>query len=72
MATQAITIEDQIHTEMAACIGAARAQGYDGTDAEYEYTMADLDYAVAAIGRKPTSEEWSDAGMSHVGGAHRS
>jgi len=64
------TTIDTIRTEIDACIAAAREQGYDGTDAEYEHTAEDLESVIEALGRKPTPAEWGAAGMPHVGGDH--
>lgn len=48
----------------------ARAQGWDGEDRDYEYTEADMDAVIDAIGYKPTREEWKEVGLSYVGGKH--
>lgn len=48
----------------------ARRQGYTGTDAEFEYSEADLDYVTGMIGRKPTAEEWRAEGLGFVGSKH--
>ena len=64
------TAADAIRTILAANVQVARAQGWQGEDDEYEQTAQDLEYVVRELGRKPTAEEWSDAGLSNVGGAH--
>jgi hypothetical protein len=55
------------------CEEAARAEGWDGVD--FELAEGDCDAIVeaveGAIGRKPTRQEWADAGWKHVGGKHR-
>lgn len=48
---------------------AAVRQGYEGE--QYEQTAADCEYIideiVRAFGRKPTREEWTDAGFAGIG-----
>ncbi len=55
---------------LAACVAAAREQGWDGEDGEYEYTAVDLEYVIHSVGRKPSRQEWADAGLPYAGGAH--
>ncbi len=59
-----------LSTLLASCISDARANGFDGADAEYEYTVADLEYVTDQLGRKPSREEWVAAGLRYVGSVH--
>lgn len=52
------------------CVHAAREQGFDGADSDYEFTPADVDYVTDALGYLPTSQQWVDAGLRWVGDAH--
>jgi hypothetical protein len=65
-------VVETISREALECEEAARAQGWDGVD--YTLTEEDCeaiaDDVAGAIGRKPTRQEWADAGWRHVGGAH--
>lgn len=63
-------IEVEIQEALDACLDAARRQGYNGLDHEWEPTAEDLEWVCDHIGRKPTREEWADAGWPAVGGAH--
>ena len=62
-----LTMADRIRAESAKCLRAARAEGFDGLDSEFELTKYDIEYMLSALGRKPTSEEWADAGFHYVG-----
>ena len=49
------------------CLADARREGFDG---EWEPTAEAPEWGCAVLGRKPTREEWSSAGLKFVGGAH--
>lgn len=53
---------------IASCETEARANGFTGEG--WEPTDADLDWVTDQLGRKPSREEWADAGYPHVGGRH--
>lgn len=55
---------------LTACRADARDQGWDGNDAEYEYTAEDLRWVTDQWGRLPTREEWRAAGLEWVGEVH--
>ena len=63
-------VSTRIRSLLAQCLRAARDQGYTGTDAAYEYTAEDCDYVIATLSRKPTRQQWADAGLPYVGDAH--
>lgn len=63
---QAVTLSDLL----TACRTGARTEGWDGNDAEYEYTREDMIWVVSQWGRSPTREEWRAAGLEWVGDAH--
>ena len=60
-----------IETESARCIAEAIRQG--ATD-DYELTAPDCEWiddkVKALTGRRPTKQDWTDAGYPHIGGAH--
>ena len=58
---------EQIKTELADCEAAARREGWEGA---WEPTAADLESVCAALGHKPSREEWQSAGLGWVGDAH--
>ena len=41
-----------------------------GGSGDFVYLEADLEWVCEELGRKPTQQEWTDAGMAHVGLAH--
>ena len=45
-----------------------RRQGSDETHGDL--SPADCDWIISQLGRKPTREEWRDAGFRYVGSAH--
>lgn len=57
-------------SQIAACIAAAREQGYKGSDDDYDLTDEDLCFIVSQLGRKPTHFEWLDVGLPFVGSAY--
>ncbi|MGE0289100.1 MAG: hypothetical protein AB7I42_22760 [Bradyrhizobium sp.] len=63
--TETQPVAEHIRALMADCIAEARAQGYDGTDKDFEYTAFDMQWITeqveARVGRKPTEAEWRDA-----------
>jgi hypothetical protein len=60
-------IADRIRAELADCEACARREGWKG---EWDPTETDLDSIVAALGGKPTREEWEEAGCPLSGSAH--
>ncbi len=64
------SITDAIRAALASCISAARAEGYTGTDREYEYAPSDMEYVITRVGFRPTRAEWEDAGLRYIGSAH--
>ncbi|MBA3762231.1 MAG: hypothetical protein H0X04_02660 [Chthoniobacterales bacterium] len=65
-----MTFLGKIAAELSFCVASAREQGWTDQDGEYEYTAVDLEYVTDKLGRKPTRQEWADAGLRYVGGAH--
>ncbi len=61
---------DTLRASLALCRSLAREQGWEGADAEYQYTAEDLHFVTDEIGRKPTREEWAEAGIRWVGEDH--
>lgn len=61
----------RIEDLMGQCVDAAVKAGWDGLGREpYAFTREDLDWIVAELGRKPSADEWEEAGMGWVGGDH--
>lgn len=50
------------------CEHDARKQGFDGE--VYNPTAQDLRWVCEQLGRKPTAQEWSAAGLAWVGSEH--
>ena len=46
------------------CFEESKKQGYDGEFCDFEFTEHDLDWIVEQFGRKPTFDEWWEAGFS--------
>ena len=42
----------------------------NGATDPIDLTADDCEWIVSQLGRKPTREEWADAGLPDVGGAH--
>lgn len=65
---------EYLRAEIADCVGEARGHGYDGSDEAYELTTLDCECIVEAFvdtfSRRPTRDEWRDAGRGYVGSAH--
>jgi hypothetical protein len=59
-----------IQEALADCIAEARREGYLADDELYECIPADLESVEQELGRKPTREEWAEAGLPNVGSAH--
>lgn len=59
---------DTLSSLIASCESEARANGFSGEG--WEPTAADLDWVTDQLGRKPSREEWSEAGYPAVGGRH--
>jgi hypothetical protein len=49
------------------CEAEAMKQGHEG---EWQPTATDLVWVCAALGHKPTREEWAEAGLPLVGSMH--
>jgi hypothetical protein len=52
------------------CICAARREGWTGEDSEYSYTREDCEWVISQLGRKPSRDEWTRAGLHGIGSAH--
>jgi hypothetical protein len=65
--TTTTPMTDRIRAEAAHCLRAARAEGFDGLDSEFELTKYDIEYMLNVLGRKPSREEWNDAGLPGMG-----
>lgn len=63
-----MTTEKTLAGLVAECIEAWRAQ--DAEVSASQLTQEDCDWICEQMGRKPTREEWADAGLPHVGSAH--
>ena len=60
-----------LKTLIADCIRTAREQGWDGDAADFVFTREDLDSVVETLGKRPTREEWREAGVAGwIGAAH--
>jgi hypothetical protein len=58
-----------IKREIEACRAEAMKEGFD-PETEWEPTEADAEFVIEELGRKPTRQEWADAGWKYVGGKH--
>lgn len=66
-----------IKRELAGCIAEAKAHASDESEIDAdscEFSGDDCDWVVdtfrKSFGRMPTKEEWADAGLKYIGGAH--
>lgn len=51
----------ELSEQIADCIRAAREQGWQGADAEYELTPADIESIEDVLGYRPDASDYQDA-----------
>ena len=51
-----------LQTEIADCLSSARAWAYEGVTEPYRLTALDRQSISQALGRRPSPEEWAEAG----------
>lgn len=68
--TKTITVPQMISDMLDECYIAAQRQGCDLDRGQWQPTAADLSYVCDNLAFCPTVEQWREAGLAHVGGAH--
>jgi hypothetical protein len=64
--------ENVLRTLLDVCYHDADEAGFEGTRADWEPTEVDLDWITDKAPFTPSDEDWDNAGISWVGGAHTS